>query len=108
MSGKCYLLARGDGLVALSGNLKFLDRGYGRAIFRTFEKSLPEVVGSKLIYLASDHDPLRVWMVAEPRWKWSKEQFQAVDAISRRIEDQKVSIVDGEEVKEWIEIKPVG
>ena len=105
--GECYLLVSGEVLVPLFGDLKFLDTNAGTAEFYTSEESMPSITGLNLTYLESRYNPLHVFMVSEPRWKWSKAEFQAVDATYRRIERQDKSIVDGEEVEEWIEIKPI-
>jgi hypothetical protein len=51
---------------------------------------------------------IHVWMVIEPEWIWRKALFQAADARARKFQAEQVSIIDGQEVKEWIEIRKVG
>ena len=104
--GRCSLLLPGkDVLVALSGDLKFQDSTGRTALFQTSDESMPEVVGLDLLYLGAGWRPYQVWMVAEPSWKWNRTLFHAMDAISRVVEGNGVSVVDGEEVTKWIEIK---
>src|SRR5215469_1782376 len=82
--GQCYLLWSGDTFIAMSGEIRLSDSLERKATFVTSEGSLPDLLGSSLTYLNSSQDPLHVWMVAEPRWKWAQEKFQAIDAIFRR------------------------
>lgn len=107
--GQCSLLLPGkDVLIALRGELKLQNATTGRASFDTSEKDLPEVIGLDLAYLARDWEPYQVWMVAEPKWKWIRTVFHATDAIARVVEGESVSMVDGEEVRNWVEIKENG
>jgi hypothetical protein len=107
--GQCSLLVPGkDVLVALRGELRLQSATAGTATFDTSEKDLPEVVGLDLAYLATEWEPYHVWMVAEPRWKWNRTLFHATDATARIVEGECVSVVDGEEVRHWVEIKENG
>jgi hypothetical protein len=104
--GRCSLLLPGkDVLIALNGDFRFLDSTAGTGLFQTSEESMPEVVGLELAYLGAKWEPYHVWMVAEPRWKWSKTLFHAADAISRVVKENGISVVEGEEIKEWIEVR---
>lgn len=104
--GECsLLLPQGEVLIALTGNLRFVEISAGTALYETAEQSMPEVIGLKLTYLDRRWEPYHVWMVGEPRWKWNKVLFQAVDATARKVVGDGVSVVDGQDVKEWIEIK---
>jgi len=107
--GRCFLLLhRQDVLIGLGGDLKLLDAGQGTASFNTSDGPAPEVVvGSEMAYLRL-WQPYQVWMVVEPRWRWNREQFHAMDAIARFVDDQKLSIAGGEEVRKWIEVRPLG
>lgn len=107
--GRCWLLLPGkDVLIALTGELRFLEAGAGAAVYQTSEESMPDLVGSSLTYLDPHWEPFHVWMVAEPKWKWNRTVFHAIDATAKRVEGNGVSIVDGQEVTEWIEIKRIG
>jgi hypothetical protein len=107
--GYCsFLLAGRDVLTALSGDLKFQNPAVGPALFKTSDESMPDVAGQELVYVDGKWEPYHVWMVAEPRWKWNKTLFHARDAIARVVERADVSVVDGEEVRKWIEIKENG
>ncbi len=99
------LLPQGDVLIALTGDLRFVEISAGTALYETAEQSMPEVVGLKLTYLDPCWKPFHVWMVAEPRWKWNRVLPQAADATVSKVVGDGVSIVDGQDVKEWIEIK---
>jgi hypothetical protein len=104
--GQCSLLVPGkDVLIALSGDLKFQDSTVGTALFQTTDEHMPEVVGLDLTYVDREWEPYHVWMVAELKWKWNRALFHAIDAIARIVEGNGVSVVDGEEVTNWIEIK---
>lgn len=107
--GQCSLLVPGkDVLIALSGNLRFQGAAAGIALFETSDERMPEVVGLSLTYVGPEWEPYHVWMVAEPKWKWSKTLFRAEDAVSKIVEGNGVSIVEGEEVGKWIEVKKKG
>jgi hypothetical protein len=107
--GRCWLLLNGkDVLIALTGDLRFLEAGAGAAAYQTSEESMPDVVGSALAYLCPPWEPYHVWMVAKPTWKWNRTVFHAIDASARKVEGNGVSIVDGQKVTEWIEIKRIG
>lgn len=107
--GSCSLLLPGkDVLIGLNGELRFQDSTAGTALFQTSEESMPDVIGLNLTYLDSKWKPYHVWMVIEPRWKWNRTLFHATDAVARIVEGKGVSVVSGEEVKNWIEIKRSG
>jgi hypothetical protein len=107
--GRCsLLLASREVLTALPGYLEFRDPTERSACIHTPSKSRPEVVGLDLTYVQPKWDPLHVWMVALPTWKWTRSSFQATDAIAKIVKREDVSIVDGEEVREWIHIREHG
>jgi hypothetical protein len=109
IEGSCSLLLPGDDvLTALSGVLRFQESSAGTALFQTSVESVPAVVGLALAHLEAKWRPHHVWMVAVPTWKWTRSLFHAIDATARIVQGTHVSVVDGEEVKEWIEIKPKG
>jgi hypothetical protein len=107
--GRCFLLLHGqDVLIGLGGDLKVLDAVRGAASFNTCDGPAPEVVvGSEMAYVRL-WQPYQVWMVVEPRWKWNREQFHATDAIARVVDTSDVSILQGEEVRKWVEIRQAG
>jgi hypothetical protein len=107
--GQCSLLVPGkDLLIALSRDLKFQDAAAGTALFETSDERMPEVVGLNLTYVDPKWEPYHVWMVAEPKWTWNRILFHAADAVTRIVEGSGVSIIDGEEVSKWIEVKKNG
>jgi hypothetical protein len=69
---------------------------------------MPEVAGSELTYVHRNWEPYHVWMVVEPEWKWNRMLFRPVDAIARVVAGSEASVMEGEEVSEWIEIKEKG
>jgi len=85
-----------------------LEAGTGAAVYQTSEEPMPEVVGLALAYLGPQWAPYHVWMVTEPQWRWDRRLFHALDATARKIEGNGVSIVEGQEVREWIEVKKIG
>ncbi len=104
--GRCWLLLpERDCLI---GDLKSLDPEARTAIFFTSEESIPNLAGSSLPYLDGRWQAYHVWMVIEPEWIWNRVLFQAKDASARRFEADQVSIIDGQEVKEWVEIRKIG
>ncbi|HVO81862.1 MAG TPA: hypothetical protein VMT28_14090 [Terriglobales bacterium] len=106
--GNCHMLTSdGEVLVGLFGMLTSLVTSEKTAVFRTSEEDIPPIVGRKLPYLHSPWKPHHIWMVDE-RWKWKRTIFQSSDAVSRRITADDVSIVEGKEVRCWIEIKKAG
>lgn len=108
-AGRCCLLLPGkDVLTALTGDLTFLDLNDRTAVYRAWDKSVPEVAGVNLAYLASPWEPHHVWMVIERRWRWSRTLYRAADVTSRKIRKDDISIVDGQEVREWVEIRKAG
>jgi hypothetical protein len=107
--GRCWLLIpREEVLIDFTGELKFLEAGTGAAVYQTSEEPMSYLVGLALAYLGPQWEPYHVWMVSQPSWKWDRRVFHALDATARKTEGNGVSIVDGQEVKEWIEIKKVG
>lgn len=107
--GRCWLLLPGkDPLVDFSGELKLLETGAGAAVYHTSEEPVPNMVGLTLAYLGPQWKPYHVWMVTQPKWRWDKKLFHALDATAWKIEGNDVEIVDGQEVKEWIKIKKIG
>lgn len=107
--GRCWLLLpRKDVLIDFTGELKSLEAGTGAAVYQTSEEPTPDVVGLALAYLGPQWAPYHVWMVTQSEWRWDRKLFHALDATARKIEGKGVSIVDGQEVKEWIEIKKIG
>ncbi len=107
--GRCWLLLpRKDELIDFTGELRLLEPGTGAAVYQTSEEPTPDVVGSALAYLGPQWEPYHVWMVTEPKWRWDRRLFHALDATARKIEGNDISIVDGQEIKEWIEIKKIG
>ncbi len=107
--GRCSLLLPvGETLTALPAYLESLDEAERTARIHTPSKTHPEVADIVLTYVGPQWDPLHVLMVALPTWKWSRVLFQATDAISEIVKGDSPSIVDGEEIKEWIKISQKG
>jgi hypothetical protein len=107
--GQCSLLVpEKDVLIALSGDLKFQNAAAGSALFETSDERMPEVIGLKLVYVDPEWEPYHVWMVAEPNWKWNRTLFHTADAVTKIVEGNGVSVIDGEEVSKWIEVKKDG
>lgn len=74
-------------------------------MFRGSEESIPELVDTRLPYLEERWKAVHVWMVVEPEWIWDKVRFEAQDARASRYEAEDVSIIEGQEVKEWIKLE---
>lgn len=107
--GRCsLLLPNNEVLTALPGHLEFRNPAEKTACIHTPSSTRPDVVGLDLIYVYPKWDPRHVWMVAEPNWQWKRVLFHSTDAITKIVAGTNVSIVDGEEVREWIEIKEKG
>ena len=107
--GRCSLLwPIADGLNALPGYLEFQNQEERTARIYTPTKNQPEVVGQSLTYVPAGWDPLHVWMVVLPAWKWTKSMFQSSDAIGEIVKGTDVSIVDNEEIREWVKISQKG
>jgi len=107
--GQCWLLIRlKDALNDFTGELRFLEAGTCAAVYQTSEEPMPDAVGLTLVYLSPQWEPYHVWMVTEPNWRWDRRVFHATDATAQRIKGNGVSIIDGQEVREWIEIKNIG
>lgn len=104
--GRCSLLLPAvDVLTALSGYLEFQNQEERTARVYTPSKRQPDVVGQSLIYVPAKWDPLHVWMVALPTWVWTKSLFHASDAIGEIVKGNEVSVVDNEEIRDWIKIR---
>jgi hypothetical protein len=101
--GRCWLLLPERN--CLIGDLSFVDPEAKTATFFTSEESVLSLTGSSLPYLDGRWQAYHVWMVVEPEWIWEKVLFQAVDATAERYKAAEVSIVDGQEVYEWIKIE---
>lgn len=100
--GRCWLLLpERDCLIC---DLESLDAIKRTAVLRTSEPSEPAVLGSSLPYVDGFWQAYHIWMVTEPEWIWEKATFRALDAFGRRFESDEVQIVDGQEVREWVEI----
>lgn len=104
--GSCWLLL--PERECLMGDFKFEDVDAKQALFFTSERTIPNLIGLSLPYLSGRWESYHVWMVIEPKWTWNRVLFQASDARARRFQEQGVSIVDGQEVREWIEIRKIG
>lgn len=103
--GRCSLLLPAtDVLAALPGHLEFQNQQAGTACIYASSEEQPDVVGQSLAYVPANWDPVHVWMVALPSWKWSKTLFHASDAIAEIVKGTDVSIVDNEEIRDWIKI----
>jgi len=74
-------------------------------VFRGSEESIPELVDTRLPYLEERWKAVHVWMVVEPEWIRDKVRFEAQDARASRYEAEDVSIIEGQEVKEWIKLE---
>jgi hypothetical protein len=107
--GWCFLLLYGkDALIGLAGDMKLLDANQGMASFDTADGPAAEVVvGSEMAYLRL-WQPHHVWMVVETRWKWNRELVRAMDATAKLLDGRGVSVLEGEEVRQWIEIRRNG
>jgi len=101
--GRCWLLLPERN--CLIGELSFVDPEAKTATFFTSEESVLSLTGSSLPYLDGRWQAYHVWMVVGPEWIWEKVLFQAVDATAERYKAAEVSIVDGQEVYEWIKIE---
>jgi len=107
--GRCsLLLPTADVMTALPGYLEFQNQQQGTARIYTPCEKKPEVVDGFLTYVPARWDPLHVWMVALPTWRWTKSLFHASDAIGEIVKGSDVSIVDNEEVTNWIKIREKG
>lgn len=101
--GRCWLLLpERDGLY---GTLVSLDGTARTGVFRALEESIPELLGTKLPYLEARWKVVHVWMVVEPEWIWEKVRFEAQNARASKYQAKDVSIVEGQEVREWIKLE---
>jgi hypothetical protein len=89
----------------LIGDLSFVDLDAKKAAFFTSEEFTLNLTGSNLPYLDGRWQAYHVWMVVEPEWIWEKTLFHAVDATAEKYKATEVSIIDGQEVYDWIKIQ---
>jgi len=101
--GQCWLLLPERD--CLYGDLTSLNNTSKTAVFRGSEESIPELVDTRLPYLEERWKAVHVWMVVEPEWIWDRVRFEAQDARASRYEAEDVSIIEGQEVKEWIKLE---
>lgn len=103
---RCWLLLpQRDCLV---GDLESLDWHARTAVFATFEKSPPELVGRKLPYVYGYWQAYHVWMVTEPSWVWKPELLQRGEVVVEVFDGEKAQTIQGQEVKRWIRVKETG
>ena len=100
---RCWLLQPGGGY--LIGDLTIVDPNARTAAYLTSEQALPATVGSQFAFLSAHWQAFHVWMVLDPGWPWERRLFKASDAIARPFEAADASIIDGKEVRRWMEIK---
>lgn len=107
--GRCsLLLPLVDVLTALPGYLEFQNQEERIARIYTPSEKKPDVIGQSLTYVPAKWDPLQVWMVALPTWRWTRSLFQASDAIGEIVKGTEVSVVDNEEIHDWVKINQKG
>jgi hypothetical protein len=109
VEGLCSLLMPDtETLTALHGNVRV--ENSGGETYRIFIRSevSPEVVGMDLIYVHPRWNPRHIWMVFLPTWRWKRQQYVASDAIGKIVEGTQVSIVDGEQIRQWIQVSEKG
>lgn len=107
--GLCSLLLPDkEVLTAMPGYLQFRNAAANEASVQITGQSVPDIVGLTLAYVHPKWNPVQVWMVSVPTWKWTSALFQATDATTKIVKGTHVSILDGEEIKEWIELKEKG
>jgi hypothetical protein len=92
----------------LTPMLKSFDKQTRTAILTCHEKAQPKVIGLELAYLSPYWQAFHVWMALDPNWNWERRQFQGTDAVAEDYEANKVSIVDGREVRVWTKLEPTG
>jgi hypothetical protein len=109
VEGRCSLLMpHGDALNALSGYVQFHRPGEKTASVYVPTENSPEVLGLDLTYVHPRWNARHVWMISEPGWKWSRSKFCEADAVAKIVEGSQVSVVDGEEIKQWIQVSKKG
>src|SRR5438309_5214548 len=109
VEGLCSLLTPdAHTLTALYGYLQFGSASDRTARINTHGKPSPEVVDLDLTYVHPRWHPRHVWMVSLPTWKWNRDQCVARDAIGKIVEGTQMSVVDGEEIRQWIQISEKG
>lgn len=107
--GRCSLLLPvTDVMTSLPGYLEFQNQQEGTARIYAPSKTPPDVIGQSLTYVPAKWDPLQVWMIALPTWRWTKSLFHASDAIAEIVKGTDVSVVDNEEIKDWVKIAEKG
>lgn len=103
---RCWLLLPERN--CLVGDLESLDSHAGTAVFVTFEKSLPELVNSRLPYVHGYWQAYHVWMVAEPSWGWKRALLQRGEVIAEVFESERAQTVQEQEVRSWIRVRETG
>lgn len=104
--GSSFLLGADEGvLIALAGELRILDAAERTALFSTDDAPPSAIVGSNLTYVSGRWEPHHVWMVTQLEWKWKRAMYEAADAIGRKVRDNKATLLEGQEVWDWIEIR---
>jgi hypothetical protein len=78
--GRCWLLLAGR--QSLIGDLSSLDSNSKTALYSTFEKTIPALVGCRLPYLEGYWQAYHIWMVADADQPWQELVFHASDAVS--------------------------
>jgi len=104
VEGLCSLLIpSADVLTALHGYLQFgsVEKA---ARFYTLNDVPAEAVDQDLTYVHPRWHPRHVWMVSLPTWKWRRSEYAARDGVGKIVEGTQMSVVDGEEVRQWIQV----
>jgi hypothetical protein len=78
--GRCWLLLPGE--KNFIGDLSSLDPNTKTALYRTFDKTVPNLVGRMLPYLDGYWQAYHVWMVTDPERLWEELTFSTSDAVS--------------------------
>lgn len=78
--GRCWLLLSDK--QSLIGDLASLDSDAKTALYRTSEKTVPEVLGRNLPYLDGYWQAYHVWMVTDANQPWQELVFHSSDAVS--------------------------
>jgi hypothetical protein len=78
--GRCWLLQAGG--KNFIGDLSSLEPNTQSALYRTFDKTVPALLGQRLAYLDGYWQAYHVRMVAESERSWEKLIFAASDAVS--------------------------
>jgi hypothetical protein len=103
---RCWLLLpQRDCLV---GDLESLDSRARTAVFVTFEKSPPDLVGGELPYVYGYWQAYHIWMVTEPSWGWKRALLQRGEVVAEVFESERAETIQGQKVKRWIRVKETG